>query len=274
MNLLSLIEKDAADGKIPRHTFGVEIETKGVSVSDAAYFLESHGFGEIGWCAKFDGSLYGSAAEIVSPILTGADGIGQIYQVCEMLKKEGATIDRQCGMHLHIGFSGPAAKSAVLFAEFCLKWQSAIFSLVAPSRRTSTYCKSVYQDIIRIDAMRKKSLLAFADFWDGQTYMDRYTFLNICSIKRHGTVEMRCHHGTVDGDEIAAWILLFLAIRELAEKSAFVRFPHDKGYAQNLQPADSANCKFFLRDSCLKISGKAFAQMRKFYMQQNAKFAV
>src|SRR5215471_8467459 len=61
-----------------------------------------------GWTAERDGSIQASpgylAAEIVSPVLQGADGLRQLKAVCDWLVSVQAKVNKSTGFHVHVGF--------------------------------------------------------------------------------------------------------------------------------------------------------------------------
>jgi hypothetical protein len=65
--------------------------------------------------------------------------------------------------------------------------EKVIDSMLPPSRRMNTYCRSNTVT----DATR-----------------DRYAKVNLTSMYRHGTVEFRQHSGTIDCNKIKNWVLL------------------------------------------------------------------
>ena len=102
--------------------FGVEIEAFNID-SETLYrsmekigekLVEKNGISKY-WKLEDDGSLIGRHSfELVSPILHGRAGINNVKRVLDMLKKNGARIDRSCSMHVHIDAKGLLKKSSFL----------------------------------------------------------------------------------------------------------------------------------------------------------------
>src|SRR5947209_4242565 len=92
-------------------TFGVELE---VTLPVGTCPVGQYHFGvqvpqlPPGWKAERDGSIRPEAgymaAEIVSPVLKGADGLRQLKAVCDWLQSVGAKVNRSTGLHVHVGF--------------------------------------------------------------------------------------------------------------------------------------------------------------------------
>src|SRR4051812_34973032 len=98
-------------------TFGIEIEcyVPASLVQNGTLLIGGYHYGTqvaalpLGWNAQRDGSLRSVGrgrvgVEIVSPILKGADGIQQVKKVCQWLRSIGATVRKECGFHVHVGF--------------------------------------------------------------------------------------------------------------------------------------------------------------------------
>ena len=87
-----------------------------------------------------DGSLRAGrgrkAVEIVSPVLKGADGVRQVLAVVRELNARGATVNKTCGLHVHVGFdknNRPALERLVTLAANFEKpntWVPALASFV------------------------------------------------------------------------------------------------------------------------------------------------
>lgn len=197
-------------------TFGVEIEcllpATVRSHSQTAIELReaiSRAIPNSMWQVKGDGSVMGSGRfglEIVSPPLRSdrAEDFAQIDTVCEILSLEGATVNRTCGLHVHVGardLGVPALKSlAMLYADA----EDVIDSLLPPSRRADNnrYCRSIKANYNLSRLGRAEDVNAITT----AIYGDRYVKLNFASYWRHGTVEFRQHSGTVDPIKIKNWV--------------------------------------------------------------------
>ena len=66
-----------------------------------------------GWKAERDSSIQPGpgymAAEVVSPVLKGADGLRQLKTVCDWLNSVGAKVNRSTGFHVHVSGEGQTA---------------------------------------------------------------------------------------------------------------------------------------------------------------------
>lgn len=200
--------------------FGVEIEFVGVGYEDViremtargvrVYFAGyTHRVDAASWKIVRDGSVP-LGWELVSPPLSGRDGLTQLRQACAGLAAAGARVDRRCGLHVHHDVGD---LSGADFRRLLHGWsrnQRATNGLVAPSRRNSQWAGP----LTREDLSRADSLPADAVGVDGLRgyfggYRDeyrRYRSLNVESFPRYGTVEIRQHQGSMNYEKIAAWV--------------------------------------------------------------------
>ena len=196
-------------------TYGIELEMSSLSIGSAQTLLNRAG---LNWSVKPDGTR-GVSAEAVSPIL-GADTLNQCTTAARALAAAGATVNKQTGYHVHLGVEHYGLNG---IANLVVNWAMAhdtIGALVAPSRLNNGFCRP----ISLLDAERNAEMVR-----NGQVHNlngGRYYSLNLASYDRHGTVEIRLHHGTLNGSKIKAWAEFCNAMAEAA-KAGIVLEPAD-----------------------------------------------
>jgi hypothetical protein len=174
------------------------------------------------WKIVTDGSLgnYQRGAEIVSPILSGEEGIEALAKVCRALTDMGAKVNKNCGFHVHIGMRGESLDTWKNVIRAYAAFETQIDNLMPTSRRANNncYCRS----IARIDhaALERATDLSGVDRAVDLrgAYDRRYAKVNLQSYYRHGTIEFRQHSGTVDADKATNWVRFLLAMVEAARK--------------------------------------------------------
>lgn len=186
--------------------FGVEIEcnvprgTSGAAYGDIRTALAVN---FPGWKARGDGSLGRHGIEIVSPPLSGTEGLAQLQRVLAMLEAKGATVDRSCGLHVHHEVQDIGKDGMVLFVRSWMANQDLIDFLVSPSRRNNQnrYCRRI-----------GPAELTAIGSWSGSSASyppgERYRTVNVHAFPKFGTVEVRQHQGTLSYRKIEAWIKL------------------------------------------------------------------
>jgi len=217
--------------------FGVEIEcyVQGQSLDTIARSLHQatglpteanawarHGVAERGhnrgsWKVTTDGSLGYSGVEVVSPILSGAEGAAQLTAVMAALRAMGARVNRSCGLHVHVDANDLLPEEMVrLLGEHGARTR--LFDhLVAASRRTSQWCPHMTAADRRAltSDLETGRLRAQA----GRTGVTRYRSLNLQAYAHYGTTEWRQHQGTLNATKALAWVALAHAVTEAARQN-------------------------------------------------------
>ena len=149
-----------------------------------------------------DGSLTGeNSVECVSPALNGnKSGFESLKKCCDALGEVGATVNRSCGLHVHIGAASLSEEAYCNVFVNYQKLEKVIDSFMALSRRgnNNTYSKSLQR--YNLDGVYARSEL---NYRIGDT---RYLKVNAQAWSRHRTIEFRQHQGTINFDKIKAWV--------------------------------------------------------------------
>lgn len=206
--------------------FGVEIEAKGLTLTEVRELLNSNGIPcdsndtrflaernrVVGtWKVVLDGSVTGGF-ELVSPPMQGEAALLEIKKVCELLNDSGAAVDRTCGLHVHVEATDLTAQQIANCYNRYLENEQEFDKLMPASRRgnTSTYCQSLG---------REGRLTAQATVQETIAQRrDRYRKVNLCSYVKYGTIEFRHHGGSVNGSKITKWIELLLIFVEASKE--------------------------------------------------------
>lgn len=212
-----------------KRSFGIEIECKGLSQLSAARALTAAGITAYDenynhvvrphWKVVPDGSISGGC-EVVSPILSGEEGLAQVEAVMAALRAAGATVDTACGMHVHIDARDLTGDEFARTFAFYTERQDLMDLLVAPSRRRNSFCRKYEAqtiESIKDVAKRETTTDRYGEVVEGKraatrVHGDRYMTVNIQSYLTHGTIEFRQHQGTLNGVKATAWIKMLLAI--------------------------------------------------------------
>ena len=142
---------------------------------------------------KSDGSLSGDGligAE-VTLLLDASKGFDKLYKVCKILNDLGAEVNSTCGLHVHLDHR---RSSKVQIKQVAQRFKMALpimSKLVPKSRRSNTYCR------LGVSKLRG----------------ERYFAINLTSLEKHGTIEIRLHSGSTDARKIENWSRLLLAIQ-------------------------------------------------------------
>ena len=176
-------------------TYGIELETSSISIRTAQSALDAVG---LAWSCKPDGTA-GVDAEAVSPILNDGS-LNESITAARALLKAGATVNKKTGYHVHIGADHYGVDGIAALVRNWYTAAEAIGALVAPSRLNNHFCNhNLSQSILDpwVESIRNGRI--------DNAGRGRYQSLNLDSYGRHGTVEFRLHHGTLNGKKIQAW---------------------------------------------------------------------
>lgn len=205
-----------------RSAVAAKIVEAGVPCYDAGY---SHAFEATKWKVVSDGSVTGggNGMELVSPPLTEA-GFEQIEKVSAVLLALGATVNRTCGLHVHIGARNHSVATLKKLAALYIEHEPVIDQLLPNSRRGSAnnYCKSPPANFRRLaEAGSVNDIISIINPSTTPSNRDgRFHKLNYHSYWRHGTVEFRHHSGTVDAAKIIKWVVFCSKLVEAAVREA------------------------------------------------------
>jgi len=223
-------------------TFGVEVEflhptsVRPTQIVDALNALglpcAFEGYNHINrpgrWKLVQDGSLRPgpgfAGLELVAPPLSGEEGLRKIGQALDVLVGFGCTINKSCGLHVHVGVSGQPVEFFRSLVRLYNRNEAVIDSLMAPSRRgTAAYFARPHT--INEAALDRASsidqvVLAVGQM-PGRQYVRteyRYRKCNLMSFWQHETVEFRQHQGTVEKTKVQAWVRFCLRLVLAASK--------------------------------------------------------
>lgn len=209
--------------------FGVEIEALGMTTRAAAEAISSAGincrtepYGHSlprQWKVVTDGSLPDNGFEVVSPPLSGEEGLEQVRAVARALANAGARIRKACGLHVHVDANDLTRYDLFNIINRYARFEHEIDKFMPPSRRGSnnTYCTSIKR---WLTDNRKRRLFAvstprrMASVQNG-----RYFKINLQCYPRQGTVEFRHHSGTCNAEKITNWIKFCVNFVEVSRVS-------------------------------------------------------
>ncbi|MAK49782.1 amidoligase family protein [Marinobacter sp.] len=203
-------------------TFGVEMEYKGVWNSTVTSVLTNAGINAkmIGysgghpsgvWRVTTDATVSerynystgeGLGGEIVSPVLTVANGFAELKKVCDAVNTlNDLSITSACGIHVHLYHPDMtcniAKKVALRYGDF----SAYINGFLPRSRRTNRWA----QNVVRLKNWLQQDT-SNTLYQLGRRYPDKYYSVNLRSLAKHQTIEFRQHGGSTDYTKISNWV--------------------------------------------------------------------
>lgn len=115
-----------------------------------------------------------------------------LQRLCKFLAKEGALVNKSCGLHVHLDQRDTIERFGVLNRRIS-RFKAALpilGQMVSQSRRDNPYCQMMVS--------RRSG--------------DRYYAINLTSLSKHKTIEVRLHSGTTDYTKIINWVELLYVI--------------------------------------------------------------
>lgn len=204
--------------------FGVEIEcthNELYGFQEVADFIDKTGidciYSETGatWRVKEDGSVctdegsYEGGYEIVSPPLSGPEGVEQVHKVLRVLREKGFAVNNTCGLHIHLEARDLSVKQIAAFVRAWHDNQELINWFVLDGRRNdreTEYCSPISKYLLeQIESASTKRTLAW-------TCEERYYSVNLSPLTSFGTIEIRQHHGTLSSTEFESWLRFSIGI--------------------------------------------------------------
>lgn len=222
---ISIMLADEAITSSTAFTFGVEIECnvargairEAAQTTGMAYEYEGYNHNDGHSYFKFvtDASVRGeNAIECVSPVMRGTKGKNALRCAIDTLNKAGASVNKSCGLHVHIGAAQLSQQQCANVFNNYFYLEALIDSFMAPSRRNNAnqYCRSLSDH---------SSLTTCKDMDEIQSVLnhDRYHKLNPMSYDRHRTIEFRQHQGSTDYRKILNWVMFCGKLVEWSKKN-------------------------------------------------------
>jgi len=212
-----------------QRTFGVEIECVGITQDAARAALVEAGLvanveyynHEVrsSWKITGDASVTGPdgspGVEVISPILKGKSGLKALRAAATALEAAGATINRSCGLHVHVGARDLTLANVEAVVARYEAFEHMIDAFMPLSRRgnNNIFCHSMtnWKTSFGHYLTTAQSVTDLAN-----RISTRYHKINVAAYLRHGTIEFRQHSGTVNAEKIENWVLFVLNFVEVS----------------------------------------------------------
>ncbi|MDH3344797.1 MAG: amidoligase family protein [Desulfobacteraceae bacterium] len=198
------------------------------------------------WHFEKDSSVRGKGhtrcgAELISPILSGMEGLVQVFNAFRFLKAiKGIDIDASCGMHVHHGVD-PAAyncKELQQLVSIVHHYEDLFYLLIPGDRRDAETCRPMEIDVKAFldvcEGDHDGHNCQIRDLWyslqnrydvkrgvNSRYDKTRYHGLNLHSYWYRATIEFRYHSALLEkAEEAIQWIIFTQFIIELSQGHA------------------------------------------------------
>jgi len=194
------------------------------------------------WHFEQDTSVRGKGhtkfgAELISPILSGLEGLVQVYNAFRFLNDiQGINIDKTCGFHVHHGVDRKSFKCKQLqqLVRIVYLYEDLFYLLIPGERRKAETCRPMEIDVnaflklcdghSETDCRIKKLWYSSENRYDSESAKSprydktRYHGLNLHSYWYRSTIEFRYHSSLLEEiDEAMQWIIFTQFLIELSQ---------------------------------------------------------
>jgi len=191
-----------------------KLREAGLNVQSESYNHTTRNY----WKIVTDSSINsgGLGFELISPPMTGENGLEQLEKACRVLNQVGAKVNKSCGIHIHFdaqNFNLEQWKN--LFFNYA-KYETAIDSFMPVSRRrnNNTYCESVKKQTLLNEIENSSTVNQLTECMHS-----RYHKINTKSYSRYKTIEFRQHSGTVEFTKLKNWVYFLHHLVEFSKTS-------------------------------------------------------
>ena len=244
-------------------TFGCELEYEGIAQDRAAKVVATITGGEATWRGTHlnnwevkmpdgrvwqvgsDGSLCGTSAEVVTPILRHQD-LPMLQEVVRGLRKAHARVSERTGLHVHVGIADFTPENIKNLVRTYYKQEKIIAKAMGTlQRRMARYTRETDPAFVeRICNLRHPTMNDINTAWFGRLNLSPYHYdehrYRLCNLNNlwganaKKTVEFRGFNGSLHAGEIkcAVELSLLICIRAKAAKASS---------AKNQRKANEAN---------------------------------
>jgi len=138
----------------------------------------------------------GEGIEFVSPPLQGINGLNTVRNLYALAYP---VFDDSCGVHVHIDIRDHNDHERLNLVRQFVATKQHWFDYVDPKRLRNRYC---YNDLPEVKGTWQDYYSQFIMYHPA----DRYYWLNLYSIRKYGTIEMRLHEATINVEKVIVWI--------------------------------------------------------------------
>ena len=203
--------------------------------------------------------------ELCTPILRYED-IPTLQAIADALEEAGAVTGAEirAGFHIHVDGSEITAQKLINLVNFYSSKENYFWQVLDVPDNREPYCQRINREFVaELNQQRPQEMEDIAELWykhsdskyKSDRYKSRYRFLNLHSLFQSGHYEVRGCNGTLDRDEIHAYLSMFLGVHN----AAMTR--------QRCSPVESTttNMKYAVRVVLINLglNGKEFATARK-----------
>ena len=205
--------KTESDALAYHRNIGVEVEL------ERAHKMLAEMEGSKFWDGKGDGSLRYQGVEFVfKRPLAGALVDSALEELCAAGEKTNPDANVNCSTHVHIDFSEAETQEVINFIATYMLVEDALADFCGPNRKDNLYCltfsNAEFATEVVNNIITRNSLTPIARAREGDL---KYSALNMYTLRKFGTLEVRLAPAMYKADELRHWINLLLSILKFSK---------------------------------------------------------
>lgn len=190
---------------------GIELEVEGENLPGKEAPLPPDSV----WKAIPDGSLRNGIELVFKKPLSALEAKAALKEM-EQLFKEFKTVPEysfRTSTHVHVNFSNMELEVVKVFCLLFLLFENSFVNFCKPHRKGNRFCLRTEDSYAQVGLF--KNFLT-----KGRVPSERegkYSVLNLCTLSKYGTLEVRSLEGTNDWERIYLWARALLRLRKTAK---------------------------------------------------------
>jgi hypothetical protein len=236
--------------------FGVEIEVEpnNPTMRPSDFFSQNEAYTR-NWSIKSDGSLRNNGYEIISKVMNEYEIDQAKVSYNESFPwRMFSTTSPRTSVHVHLNFSQNYLFEVITFFCHMLLIEDIVAEYCGKTRKGNLFALESGKSLSNYNNV--KELITKQDYRFGNNDY-RYTAINLESLSRLGTVEVRTMRGLTNIDEVFDWVTILVQIKKLCTNKT----PNQIDFS-NLLPKELLD---FCKDSGIDYQEKINSQLSLFY---------
>lgn len=167
------------------------------------------------WAAKGDGSLREDGVEFVfKKPLAGVSAVHAIDVLHKVAAANPPKLSAYCSTHLHINFLDNTLQELKHFISTYMVLEDALARYCGPTRENNAFCLTFSNAEDAVETVRDMYSKGLGVIRDRGEDRLKYCALNLFTLYRFGTLEVRLGRPMIDRTELLQWINIMLSIKK------------------------------------------------------------
>jgi len=176
------------------------------------------------WVHHQDQSLRGNSAEFVLRNPVKRENVDPYLEYLQNLMKENNTrikITGRSGVHVHVNCQQDDLNSLMNFMSLYLIFEEVLINWCGKDRIGNLFClsaKDAEATVLLLQRMMRDGSYYHIKQLPERNY--KYSAMNLCSLRKFGSLEFRCMSTTKNFADIGTWVKMLLAVKDASKEFA------------------------------------------------------